>query len=488
MNEIDDILSTALLGTASRKVSADVFPDFMRPDVSAILDNSADYEDAFMKSASMLFACANSGLQPVQVDPSSVLQECAADTFPSVSDHDVSLLTYLNDNGLNLLFRFAVSVLRSRRVVFPAYSLPYFVDLAYVNSSKYLYQYRFALWPLLGARGKWLVESLGLGGQKFVDASHSLRLRMFVAMRKASFKGSASQLGQIWDTASVKQKKEFLSVFLRVWPEDLDFIENAISCEKNTAVKTALLELLQRNPGSGVVKFYMKALRKSLTVDGRRHCDFAEVDCVGELAEIGIDAQVTKDSGLPNFLQKLPAGEVIIFKLIQSVPLSFWMEALDCDAAGAVKFLYTNPAFRLGFDFRSVILRFQDSDWAVEHCLYNGKLDMAFVPFLDAARLDRVAENCDIDTDFRISEKLCGNIENYEPWGDWFSNSVVQHIIRTRNFDPSQVCAQLMASKISKSAVYVMESYVSDNYGNDIVVSFFMRVLKLRKIINSIIG
>ncbi len=488
MNEIDDILSAALLGTSNRKVSAESFPEFMRSDVSAILDNSADYEDAFMKSASMLLACANSGIKPVNVDPSSVLGECAADMLNFVSDRDVSLLTYLNDNGLNHLFRFALWVLRSRRVVFPAYSLPYFVDMAYANSSKYVYQYRFALWPLLGARGKWLVDSLGLGGQKFVDAPHSLRLRMFVAMRKASFRGSASQLGQVWDSATVKQKKEFLSVFMRVWAEDLDFLNNAISCEKNSDVKSELLELLRRNAGSGVVKFYMSALRKSLTVDGRRHCDFAEVDCVDELAALGIDAQVSTESGLPAFLQKLPGREVIIFKLIQSVPLSFWMEALDCDAAGAVKFLYTNPAFRLGFDFRGVILRFQDCDWAVEHCIYNGKMDMAFVPFLDAARLDRIAENCDIDTDFRISEKLCGNIENYEPWGDWMSNSVVQHIIRTRNFDPSQACAQFVAAKVSKSAAYVMESYVSDNYGNDIVVSFFMRVLKLRKIINSIIG
>ena len=486
MIQIDEILSTALLGTSSRKVDIDGFPGFLRSDVAGILDRTADYEDGFLKAASMVFACANSGAEPLRVQDSEIIRECLPDARPVMQDQFVSLLIYLNDNGLMHLFRYALWVLRGRGLVFPHYALPYFVNMAYAGSGKYIYQYRFALWPLLGNRGKWLVDSMGLGGDKFVDSHHPLRLRMFVAMRKAAFRASALQLKSIWDTAAAKHKKDFLSVFLRVWDEDLDFLWDVFSSDDSADVRSMALYLMRRNPNSRVVKFLTDALGRSLTIDGRRHCDFAEPDCVYELSRFGISGTVDKDSGLPPFLAKLPESEVIIFKLIQSVPLSFWTGTLGCGPDAAVKFLMTNPAFKIGFDFRKVIIQFQDPAWAVEHCLYTGRFDAAFVTFLDAQSLDRIADHCDFDTDFRITDKLCGNIDNYEPWGDVFSHAVIQHIIRTRNFDPTQGTVQLMATKLSPSAAYTMQSYISDNYGNDVVVSFFMRISKLRKTIQSL--
>lgn len=486
MNQIDDIADVALLGTASRKIRAVDFPEELRMDVSSILDSCDDYEDGFLRCASMAFAFQNSGMSPTVLSPDSVLKPCQPENLPYMHDMFVSLLKYLYDNGFHHLFRFALSVLRDRRVVFPEYALPYFVNLAYTSQSKYLHQYRLAIWPLLGARGKWLVDSLGLAGEKFAESSHSLRLRMFVAMRKAGVRGTSALLGSIWPDIGEKQRKDFLSVFMRVTDDDLSFLESVFSGPDSDAHHC--LPLLCRNSNSTAVRLFMDVLDEALTIDGRRHCDFAEVKRRDELARYGIDSAVDPKGNLPSFLSKLPENEILIFKLIHSVPLAFWMGKLGCDVSSATKFLFTNPAFRIGFDFKGVILRFQDSDWATEYCLYKSTFEADFLPFLSAAQLDRIAGYCDFDNGFRINEKICGNIDSFEPWGDVFAKAVLDHIIRTRNIDNTLPTAQLLAAKLPKSVDYFMQNYVSENYGNDIVVSFFAKVIKLRKTIRSLIS
>ncbi len=485
MNEIDSILNAAMLGSSGRRVGPGDFPADLRPDIEAMMQGSHDYEDVFLRATSMLFAYLNSGKTAASAGIRILLPECAPETYPYISDSNVSLAIYLNDNGLPHLFRYALWYFAQKRQILPPYILPRFVELAYTSGGKYMHQYRFAVWPLLGNRGKWLVDAMDLGGEKFADSPHQLRLRMFVAMRKAGFSGSSHQLEAIWPGITARQRNDFLSVFMRVWPGDLDFLWKAFSGGGPGA--DAALSLMCRSSESRPVEYFMKVLDRSLRIDGRRHCDFQPIEDTETLERYGIDSSISESDGLPEFLKKLPPCEVLIFKLIQHVPLKFWMTKMDCTAADAARFLDTNPAFRMGFDFKAVICNFQDSVWALEYCRLKGKFFAEFLPFMDARMLDSMADCCDMDAGFRISEKICGVVENYEPWLGGFSMAVVRHIIRTRNFDNTPATAQYLAVRLSRDCDIAMQSYMADNYGNDMVATFFARVLKYRGIIRNII-
>jgi len=474
-----------MLGTSGRRVSAESFPEELRADVSILLDTALDYEDAFLRSASMFFSYHNSGKMPATIDTSMLLGKCAPEILSYMADSAASLLIYLYDNGFNYFLRYGLWYFAHRRMILPTHFLPRFVELAYTSQSKYMHQYRLAVWPLLGNRGKWLVDAMSLGGEKFADASHQLRLRMFVAMRKAGIVSSSRQLAAIWNDISTSQRKDFLSVFMRVGNGDLDFLWEVFL--RGGIEGTEALRLMCRNPQSRIVEYYMQILDQSLRIDGRRHCDFSPITDRQKLAEYGIDSKVSATDNLPDFLSKLPEDEVIIFKLIQHVPLQFWMRKLDCDAAAAARFLSVNPAFRMGFDFRRVISMFQDAEWATEYSLLGGKLCSDFLPFMDSAQLERVADGCDLDGDFRISEKIFGLMDSYEPWLQDFSSAIVRHIIHTRNFENTVATAQFLAVRLSRQCDIIMESYVADSLGNDIVVSFFQRLIKYRRMLRQII-
>ncbi len=473
-----------MLGTTGRRVQSESFPEALRADVSALLDSGCDYEDGFLRSVSLFFAYHNSGKLPDKAHPESILSQSAAEVRPYMTDSAVSILNYLYDNVLVYIFRYALWHYNSSGLILPSHSLPRFLELAYTSGSKYMHQFRLAVWPLLGNRGKWLVDTLNLGGERFSDASHPLKLRMFVAMRKAGLKGSVQQLQIIWGSISNKQKKDFLSVFMNVHSWDLDFLWQVFG--EGGPCGMMALNLMLRHPASKPVEHYMQVLDQSLRIDGRRHCDFSDIADREKLAEMGIDGKVSDDANLPEFLKKLPENEVVVFKLIQAVPLIFWMRKMDCDAAAAARFLDVNPAFRIGFDFKSVISRFRDVEWAVEYCILRGVFCADFLPFMDAESLERVAQHCDLDGSFRINEKICGLADNYSPWLPEFSMAVVNHIIHTRNFENTSATAQFLAVKLSRQCDMAIQSYIADNYGNDMVVSFFQLLAKYRKLVAQI--
>lgn len=482
MISTENIISTALLGTANRKIYPEDFPDFLRSQLPFLSDNSSIcYEDRFLQAASITFAAANAGMEPAEALPGEILAESNPEILRYCSDTQASFMLYLLRNGHTYILNFAMSFLRKKGLILPPFALPVFVREAYLAGGKYMYQTRFAVWPILGNRGKWLVSALGYDSAKFQDVAHSTRLKMFVAMRKASFRDSARQLDFIWGEISDKQKKEFLSVFLAVWDNDLDFLWGVFNNPQESAdIRKTALQLLLRNPNSVPVKTFMQVLGESFSIDGRRHCDFKDIELSQQLKDFGISTTILKTENLPAFLNKLSDTEIVVFRLINSVPLQFWTNALGLDSAKAAAFLQQNPAFKLGFDFRNVIIKFRDSEWAEHYCMYYSRLFKNLFPLLDVDQLERLSEYVDFDDDFAINEKICGAIDNYDIWGKGFSEAVLHYMIRSRNFENTLPTAQFLAVKLHESADFTMSSYIQEHSGNDIVTAFFLRVRKLR--------
>ncbi|MBR4267568.1 MAG: hypothetical protein IKQ46_16130 [Bacteroidales bacterium] len=480
MKLTEKIINIALLGTSNRKLERVDLPDFIQSQLPEPSENQ-DYEDYFFKVSSLTFGCENSGLLPQKIDSTFFMKPFEPDSSPYIDNNKISLLIYLVDSGLRLLLNYGFYYLRACRMLLPPFALPYFVARAFNFSDKYVYQYRLAVWSLIGNRGKWLVENADFPSEKWSNSSHSRRLKMFVALRKAGLNSSSKYLSDNWLTLSPKQKSDFLSVWGRVLDSDLDFLQNAFDTETSPKIKQLLLKLLLQNENSSIVKQDIQFLENIIKFDGKKSIDFSEIEFSEDLQQRGLSVVNTENNNLPTFFERLSDSEKLVFQLIHRMPFSFWQKFTGFDAKNTNQFLLENPSFKFGFNFLDVIKNFRDKNWAFEYCKYNSIIYQCFMPFLDADSLEILSEYCDFDFDFFFSEKLCGNFDNFQVWKDNFSLKILKFIINKRNFSNTILSAQFAAIKLSANMEHFIYVYICEHEDNDIVSTFFRRLHEYRK-------
>jgi hypothetical protein len=478
------ILKATLIGTSRQKVSVSDFPEFMRSDVQILLDSTHNYEDGFLKSLAMMCTLDNSAAAPIRNDI-TILQASPKETASYIPDKDIRLLKYLKDNKLFLLILKVIALIVKYQLVLPPIYLVEFIDWAFNEKNKYSYQLRLAIWPLLGTRGKWFVSNcrpdINIGWK---NASFEQRLKMFVAMRKSGSALACSRLAITWNTDSEQNKLRFLSVFISVRDEDLDFLENVYAdVDTSAEVRMAVFKLLRRHKNSSIVKRYCSILGSIASIDGRNHISFDNFELTPELEQIGINDVVTKEDGYPDFVSKLSSTEIAVLKLVHSVPLDFWRSFTGLDTEGAVGFLTKNPAFRYGFDFTKVIRLFGDSEWAAQHCRCVGVLMPELVSVMSAQDLDDTIDYVEFDKHFVVDSSICRRDDMLQPWERIFSDALVRYIIKSRSFDNSDIVAQMLAVKLDKAADVVIECFLSSNSGNDTLISFLKKVAGYRNML-----
>lgn len=476
MKLTDSLINVALLGTSNRKLIDSEIPDFLRPHISELSENHEDYEDYFFKLTAISFSCENSGCSSVSLDDDSKIVGAIPETLSYIDRNKSNLLVFLAKQNFSIVLKYAFNYFKNQQLIIQPYALPYFINKAYNFNDKYVYQFSLSIWPLLGNRGKWLVENCNFASEKWENSSHAQHLKMFVAMRKQGLAASSKFLSNNWESESSAHKSDFLSVFGRVLDSDLDFLEKVFENDKSQKVKDLAFRLLQQNENSIVAKFYSETLNSIISFDGKKDFEFEPISNSEELQKFGISDDLNDGDEYPPFLTRLSTAEKIVYKLIHSVPFSFWKKLTTFSSKKLAAFLLECPAFKFGFNFKKTILRFRDSEWAFEYCKYYDIIFQEFMPVFSSRQLETLAEYCDFDKNFYISDKIFGNFDNFETWGEKFSLKVLIYIIKSRNFDNSPNCAQFLATKLSDYMNIFISDYLYDHKDNDIVTTFFKRI------------
>ena len=75
MSITDNIINTALLGTANRELTEGELPEDLSDTLLKVKESAADGEEVFYKTAAVLFAYYRSGLEPLRLkEPVPVME------------------------------------------------------------------------------------------------------------------------------------------------------------------------------------------------------------------------------------------------------------------------------------------------------------------------------------------------------------------------------------------------------------------------------
>lgn len=431
MNLNDHVINTALLGTATKELPIQEFPEALQSSFSELKEKAQDAEAAFYQMAALGLAYTRAGAEPLSVQDSARIGEAPDDEQPyfprEAGDLLLSFVTNRNRYLLTYAYRRAAGC---GKLIRPNY-LQALLSNAFERNNPSRHEEQLMLSQLTGNRGRWLLPLMGLPvwGAKdeitWETASHEERKRLLLETRRENPDAGLALLQTELKNESAAHREELIQCLReKLNANDEAFLQSVATTDRSSNVKETARQLLCGLPDSQQVRYYWDLLKGKLHYNMLLGWSYDKVEFTPDMKKMGLsEVSSVKNEKDDRFLLR---------QLAERVPLGFWCEFFDCEPEKAARKLAKNPPFQDLFSYWLPIGLFDDSLWAY-HTLKERKDEDALdvlIAYLSSAQREEIA--------FQPSQKDMYIPDNWydkdgEPWGIYFSIRVFQRLM-TRTY------------------------------------------------------
>lgn len=427
----DLIINTALLGTATKELPIQDFPEELQRSFLELKEKEQDAEAAFYQMAAMALAYTRAGAEPLSVSDSAGIEEAADDESPYFPREAGELLLSLIANRNRHLLTYAYrQAARCGKLIRPNYLQALFAN-AFERNNPSRHEEQHLLSRLTGNRGRWLLPLMGLPAWGAKDeitwetASHEERKRLLLATRREDPDAGLALLQTELKNESAAHREELIQCLReKLNARDEAFLQSVATTDRSSNVKDTARQLLCGLPDSQQVRYYWDLLKGKLHYNMLLGWSYDKVEFTPDMKKMGLaEVSSVKNEKDDRFLLR---------QLAERVPLAFWCEFYDCEPEKAARKLAKNPPFQNLFAYWIPITSFGDSLWAY-HTMKERKDEIALdnlIVLLSSAQREEIAFQPG-ENDQYIPEAWFD--EKGEPWGIYFSIRVFQRLL-TRTY------------------------------------------------------
>jgi hypothetical protein len=372
----NEIINTALLGTARKQVVVDMLPPGLREAAGLVVAQPAtEAEEQFLQLAALSFNFRQSGVIPLRREGKPV-PEVTPETLPYCSAAATQVLKDILTKDNSYLLAYWLDRCCQARQLAPPELVPTLLNLA-TNNRKGLQQ---AVVAVCGRRGEWLSRlNPAWASSAAVDdetlwqtGTPDQRKTVLWRMRQQDPARTRNWLQQTWPQENANSRTEMLKQLDgTVEPDDEPWLQSLLA-DKSQKVKDEALRLLKQLPGSALVQQYQDLLRPLIFLK-------KEKALLGMFSKtvfhIQLPAVPEKGDYVPG-IEKLSNdksytdGEFIVFQLMQAVPPGFWEQHFGQGPADVLSnFAGRNEKYLPAFVKATV--QFRDRRWALAYLEYR---------------------------------------------------------------------------------------------------------------------
>lgn len=423
----NDLINTALLGTANKELAVSDFPDELQKPFMQIKEKANDVEAAFYQMAALGFAYSRAGIVPQKSAETTQLGEATADEAAYFSHQSGELLLSLaNERNQYLLLYAYRRASVEERLIHPRFLQP-LLSRAFERTNPHRREEQQLLSGLVGNRGRWLLPLMGLPTWNakseitWETASHEERKSLLLDVRRENTDEGLALLRTEWKNDSAAHREELIQCLReKLNKNDEVFLREVMATDRSSNVKDTARRLLDSLPDSSEVNYYWSLLKGKLRYNMLLGWSYDKVEFTPELKKMGFEeVSSVKQEKDDRFLLR---------QLAERVPLAFWCEFYDCAPDKAAAKLAKNPPFQRLFEIWRPIELFTDSLWAY-HTLKertDGAVLKALMGMLTPAQREEIAFDPAEDKS-SIPNSWFNN--DGEPWGIKFSTRVFQRLL-----------------------------------------------------------
>lgn len=359
----DNILNTALLGTATRELQETALPEELKETFRDIKERAEDAEAAFYQQVALGFAWSRAGVEPQQADDYIAIKEAGADETGYFTREAGELLLLLIAERYRYLLLYAYRrAATCGKLILPNY-LQALLSHAFERNNPSRNEEQQYLPSLTGNRGCWLLPLMGLpvwgtkNGITWETASHEERKRLLLETRRENPDSGLALLQTELKNDSAAHRDELIQCLQeKLNGNDESFLLEVIATDRSSTVKDTARRLLCSLPNSEQVRYYQDLLKGKLHYNRLLGWSYDKLDYTDEMKKRGLaEVSSVKNEKDDRFLLR---------QLAERVPLSFWCEFYDCEPEQAATKLAKNPPFKDLFDLWKPVSLFRDADWA----------------------------------------------------------------------------------------------------------------------------
>lgn len=458
MNLNDNLINTALLGTATKELPVTDFPEELQATFLEQKEKADDTEAAFYQMAALGFAYSRAGLEPQALNETTEVAE-VIDDKASYFPREVGelLLSYIANHNRYLLLYAYRRALQCGKLIRPNY-LQALLSNAFEHNNPCRKEEQQLLSQLTGNRGRWLLSLMDLPvwGTKdeitWETASHEERKQLLLETRRENPDTGLALLQTELKNESAAHRGELIQCLRqKLNKNDETFLQEVAATDRSSNVKDAAHQLLCSLPDSQQVHYYQELLKGKLHYNMLLGWSYDKVEFTPEMKKRGlIEVSSVKNEKDDRFLLR---------QLAERVPLAFWCEFYNCEPEKAAIKLAKNPPFQNLFELWRPISLFNDSLWAYYTLKEN--TDEPFLcnllGLLNPARREEIS--------FQSKQKDMYFPRNWynedvEAWGIKFSTRVFQRLL-TRTYSIHKDEAEQTAVYFPAEMLLVIEQKIT---------------------------
>ncbi len=388
MNEWQQVIQTALIGTDKQSVSINDMGEDLLPAITVITNNSAiDKEEQFLQIATVVNQYTFCGTEAI-VKADISLSICEAETQPYCSANATAVLKdILHEDSNSLLEMWLQQYNNKQQIVEPAL-LPILFDKALQH--KHLRQYASTCF---GKRGKWLSQfnnewnfaNETTDEELWQIGTAEQRKKVLQQLRFTNASQAREWLQQTWPQENAASKQSLLEAFAtNLSPDDVPWLES-LTNEKSQKVKEDVLSLLQQIPSSTIVKQYIALLQESIAIKREKTMFGLSSKQVFQISlPANIEEAIFK-SGIEKLSNKKEVSddEHIVFQLLQKVPPTILESHLQLSAEDIIQwFQKDDTTVKFISALVTATVRFTDRNWAIALMQFSTAFYLDILPFI----------------------------------------------------------------------------------------------------------
>ncbi|MDI9365297.1 MAG: DUF5691 domain-containing protein [Flavobacterium sp.] len=387
MNEWQQVIQTALIGTDKQTISTNDMDENLLPAITAITSNTGiDKEEQFLQIATLIHQYTFCGTEPI-VKTNSSLPICEAETQAYCSSNATNVLKEILYEDSSCLLTMWLQLCASKQQIIPPILLPNLFEKAVqqTNLRQYIACY--------GKRGKWLSQ-FNTEWQFETSASHeelwqrgdaNERKTVLQQLRTTNATQAREWLQATWPQENTASNQSLLEAFAtNISDADVPWLES-LTNEKSSQVNEDVLKLLQQIPSATIVQQYTRFLQQSLLLKKENTMFGLSFKQVLEIAVPNDIARQMKQLGLENLSNKkeFTDNEWMVFQLLENVPPKALEQHLQLQPQNIIYLLQkeaTTKKFILAIV--AAIVRFSSKDWAIAMMQFSDVFYLDILPLL----------------------------------------------------------------------------------------------------------
>lgn len=388
MNEWQQLIQTALIGTDKQSVSINDMGEDLLTAITAINNNSAiDKEEQFLQIATVVNRYTFCGTEAI-VKADISLPICEAETQPYCSANATEALKdILHEDSTSLLEMWLQECSNKHQIVEPAL-LPILFEKALQH--KHLRQYATTCF---GKRGTWLSQfnsewnfaSQTTDEELWQTGTAEQRKKVLQQLRVTNAIQAREWLQQTWPQENAASKQSLLEAFATsLTADDVPWLES-LTNEKSQKVKEDVLSLLQQIPSSTIVQQYIALLQQSIAIRKEKTMFGLSSKQVFQISlPANIEESVFK-SGIEKLSNKKEVSddEHIVFQLLQKVPPNILESHLQLSPEDIIQLFQKEDASnKFVSALVSATVRFTDKQWAIALMQFSTAFYLDILPFI----------------------------------------------------------------------------------------------------------